>query len=291
MAQVVGVHGIWQHSRSPDELDAEWKPPLFGGLTRLQSDLKPTFEVAFYGDLFRRADQPLEAAPSGALGPWEQQLARAYIQGAIDGGERIPPLPDDSEGLETLGPGQDLLSLLMRSRRFVRLIERPFFQNDAAGLHLNQVYRYLHEPDIREEARRRVRATIRDDTRIVLGHSLGSVVAYEALCSLSAERTAELHLVTMGSPLGIPNLIFERLEPTPLEISRQNSGRSPGVLSWTNLSAPNDVVALIKQLEPLFDFNICDFSVDNGYVRDNPHAVGAYLNTETTAQAILRSLE
>lgn len=289
MAQVVGVHGIWQHQRGSNELRAEWEPPLRDGLKKVGAELEPTLELVFYGDLFRKPDQTLGAERSRELSPWERDLARAYVQGAIDAGERIPPLPD--EGLETLGPGQDLLLLLMRSKRFVKLLEAPVFAKDPAGLHLSQVYRYLHEPELRDAARQRVRDAIGDDTRVVLGHSLGSVVAYEALCSLSSERTKNLHFVTMGSPLGIPNLIFDRLRPSPQELLGHTGGRSPGVASWTNLSAPNDPVALVKELKrPLFDFDVHDVLVDNGYLRDNPHSIGAYLNTETTGHVVAQAL-
>lgn len=49
------------------------------------------------------------------------------------------------------------------------------------------------------------------DTRVVVGHSLGLVVAYEALCA--HPQWPVQALVTLGSPLGRRNLIFDKLVP------------------------------------------------------------------------------
>ena len=57
----------------------------------------------------------------------------------------------------------------------------------------------------------------------MVGHSLGSVVAYEALCAHPEWPVRAL--VTLGSPLGIRNLIFDRLVPAP---AAGDSGRGAG---------------------------------------------------------------
>ena len=77
----------------------------------------------------------------------------------------------------------------------------------------------------------------------VIGHSLGSVVAYEYLCRYQP-ASVEL-LVTLGSPLGIPNLVFDRLTPAP----SSGAGAWPGaVADWVNVADPDDIVALRKHL-------------------------------------------
>ena len=95
--------------------------------------------------------------------------------------------------------------------------------------------------------------SIGDDTRVMVGHSLGSVVAYEALCA--HPQWPVRALVTLGSPLGIRNLIFDRLVPAPR--LRPTAGRVRGrgrgrVRSWVNVADEGDVVALVKDLRPLF---------------------------------------
>lgn len=122
----------------------------------------------------------------------------------------------DAEG--TLGgvPGsvQAGLRALSQSRFFARVAERMLVAD------LRQVRRYLTDPVLRAAARQRVMAAIGPDTAV--GHSSGSVVAYEALCAL--EEHGVRSLVTLGSPLGIPHLIFDRLDPPP----QAGVGRWPG---------------------------------------------------------------
>ena len=56
-------------------------------------------------------------------------------------------------------------------------------------------------------------------------------------------------LLTLGSPLGIRNVVFDRVTPTP----GPAGGVWPGAVSrWVNVADPNDVVALRKDLQPLF---------------------------------------
>jgi hypothetical protein len=56
-------------------------------------------------------------------------------------------------------------------------------------------------------------------------------------------------LVTLGSPLGVPNLIFERLTPAPAD----GAGAWPGGVSgWVNVADADEVVALRKRHAPIF---------------------------------------
>jgi len=93
----------------------------------------------------------------------------------------------------------------------------------------------------------------------VIGHSLGSVVAYEALCQKPANVVT---FVTIGSPLGIQNLIFHKLTPRP---SPEGIGAWPGkVKHWTNIADKGDIVALEKNLAPFFGPTVRDVMVYNG---------------------------
>ena len=117
---------------------------------------------------------------------------------------------------------------------------------------LQQVRRYMTDPQVRRAAQDRVAAEVGEDTRVVVGHSLGSVVAYEALCAHPEWPVRAL--VTLGSPLGIRNLIFDRLVPAPAAAGPGGvRGAWPGgVRSWVNVADAGDVVALVKDLRPLF---------------------------------------
>ncbi|MFD6394954.1 hypothetical protein ACFWF2_33085, partial [Nocardia sp. NPDC060259] len=111
--------------------------------------------------------------------------------------------------------------------------------------------------------------------------------AYETLCSTPDHRVRAL--VTLGSPLGIPNLIFDRLDPTPTDGVAAWPGRSE--LVWTNIADSGDIVALVKQLHPLFgDGFAC--RVRDAMVHNDVHAHSAvpYLTDALTGQVIADGL-
>jgi alpha-beta hydrolase superfamily lysophospholipase len=152
---------------------------------------------------------------------------------------------------------------------------------------LQQVRRYMTDPQVRQAALDRVAAGIGEDTRVVAGHSLGSVVAYEALCA-NPEWPVQA-LVTLGPPLGIRNLIFDRLVPAPAaRASGGMQGTWPGgVRSWVNVADVGDVVALVKDLRPLFGDQVACYLVHNG---SHAHDVRPYLTAAETGAAIAAGL-
>lgn len=129
-----------------------------------------------------------------------------------------------------------------------------------------------------------VRERVTADTQVAIGHSLGSVVAYEYLCQ---DQAASVKLLApAGSPLGIPNVVFDRLTPAPV----CGKGRWPGtVAAWVNVADRDDLVALRKDLEPLLPgplpgIKVTDRLVDDG---DDPHAIGPYLSARQIGAALL----
>jgi pimeloyl-ACP methyl ester carboxylesterase len=127
-------------------------------------------------------------------------------------------------------------------------------------------------------ARNRVIQALGDDTSVLIGHSLGSVVAYEALCALSHNPVQTL--ITIGSPLGIRNLIFEQLQPAPMS----GIGQWPtGVTRWVNIADQGDIVALVKQLASRFGPGVFDRLVDNGA---QAHDAGRYLCSKELGDAV-----
>ncbi|MGN2638594.1 hypothetical protein ACTD5D_20935 [Nocardia takedensis] len=212
---------------------------------------------------------------------WEQELLVAWWQAAADVDPEAVRVPGDQSLASTPVPVQTILHQLSRSRFFAGLAARSMIGN------LKQVRRYLFEPDLREQIQNRVRAVIDADTRVVLAHSLGSVVAYETLCSMPGHQVRAL--VTLGSPLGIPNLIFDRLHPAVVD--GVGAWPGPGELVWTNIADRGDVVALVKKLDPLFgtEFTqrVRDAVVDNGA---RAHDASPYLTDRLTGQAITDGL-
>jgi hypothetical protein len=286
MPKIVGIHGIAQQYKGENELRAEWLPALKDGLTVAgRSDAADAIgdgelRVSFFGNLFRpRAPMGAEFPPSTAAdltsGEEIELLTELYDEAvALE-----PALGPPTGALGSVRVGvQVMAERLLRSRTFARLIsERALVGN------LKQVTQFLDVPQTKDKVLARVHEEIDDSTRILIGHSLGSIVAYEYLCRYQPPRI-EL-LVTLGSPLGIPNVIFNRLTPTPGEAG----GTWPSAVTrWVNVADPDDVVALRKQLAELFPpppgvAPVADELVDNG---DKPHAIRPYLNAAETGAAL-----
>jgi alpha-beta hydrolase superfamily lysophospholipase len=134
----------------------------------------------------------------------------------------------------------------------------------------------LHDPDIKASVLQRVHKKVTSETKVIVAHSLGSIVAYEALCMNDDWHVDTL--ITLGSPLGIRNLVFDALTPKPKD------GRAiwPRVRRWVNIVDQGDIVALEKHLAPYFG-NVEDKVVYNGW---HSHDVTRYLCTRETGEAI-----
>lgn len=285
MAGIVGIHGIAQQFGGGYALERVWYDALRDGLAasghrRVAEALTAAdVRVAFFGDLFRPPgtmavhDRPFSVAD---VEPGlERDLLTAFYRAAL--------AQDPSLGMPDgmMSPGRTVIRIMLeklaRTTTFARIAERAFVGN------LKQVAAFLTDPAVKQNVLERVREQMSNGPRVVIGHSLGSVVAYEYLCH---DRPASVELlVTLGAPLGIPNVIFDKLSPAPVA----GVGAWPGeIASWVNIAAPDDIVALRKDLAPLFPGirpgqAVIDSLVDNG---DEPHAINRYLNARQTGRAL-----
>ncbi|WP_433760239.1 hypothetical protein [Nocardia sp. CA-135398] len=284
MSVVVGVHGIAQQYRGGYQLATVWLDAVRDGLVagghsqRAGELAAGDLRVAFFGDLFRPTGAMAGAEPPftpGDVRPGpERELLTALYQRAVE----VQPELGPPAG--AMGPGlvavQVMVERLLRSRTFAGVAQHALIGN------VKQAVRFLAEPMVKAKVLERVSAMVGPDTRVLVGHSLGSVVAYEYLCRTAAPVQL---LLTLGSPLGVPNLIFDRLTPAP----SNGTGTWPaGVARWVNIVDVNDVVPLRKRLADLFPppdgiARISDRIVDNG---DAPHAIERYLNAAETGTAM-----
>jgi pimeloyl-ACP methyl ester carboxylesterase len=287
MAKVVCVHGVGQHRETPNTLHAAWAPALCGGVSLADGILaEEAVSCAFYGDLFRPPGRRLSVVDpliqAEDLGLFEQDLLVKWWEEAARTDLAVIA-PDARTLARTSRSAQAALRALSGSRFFAALGERALLGD------LRQVRDYFHNPETRRQARQRVSEAVTDDTRVLVGHSLGSVVAYEALRANPGWPVKML--VTLGSPLGIPNLIFDRLDPTPLSAAEAQPGprgRWPGKgREWVNVADEGDVVALVKDLQVGFGPGVDCWVVDNGATA---HDVRPYLTALETGQAVWKGL-
>ncbi|TMR09669.1 hypothetical protein ETD86_42705 [Nonomuraea turkmeniaca] len=113
-----------------------------------------------------------------------------------------------------------------------------------AQLFAPEVAAYLTDQAKREKCRQVVAETIRRNRpKVVIAHSLGSVVTYEALWA-NPDLRVDL-LITLGSPLGMRNVVFERLLPAPMN---GRGERPSGVRRWVNIADKDDIAAIPPEL-------------------------------------------
>ncbi|MFE6755758.1 antibiotic ABC transporter ATP-binding protein [Streptomyces sp. NPDC057684] len=294
MARVVLVHGVAQQFEGPELLSLRLGAALRDGVKLATGTVLRPEDVAcaFYGNCFIEP-----GTRSNGLPAWDEhdvedgleaELLDAWWRQAAEIDDAVEPA--DEEG--TRGPAGYAASRMLLSRwvreRLNGLTQARFFQPVSERIligELKQVRRYLDEPPVWQAARAAVAAEIGPDTRVVVAHSLGSVVAYEALCENPDWPVTDL--VTVGSPLGLP-VIHRRLSPLPVE----GRGAWPGgVVRWTNVADSGDIVALVGALAPQFvsgpGDGVDDRTITNGA---RMHDFERYLTAPKTGTAVAAGL-
>lgn len=249
MAVIVGVHGAFHQYWGPNQLRSRWLPAVQDGLLHAGVELPADeFEVAFYGDLFR---PDIEAGR-----PDDDEIRRIARQiGLLDLIE------------ERFGEGGYELLAEELGREHLRQL-------------INQLGRYFANEDLRSEIRSRMELVVGPDTRVVVAHSMGTVVAYEALVG-HPEWTVDT-FVTLGSPLA-GEFVRAKLQPP---VGDPGSGVWPGVRRWVNVIAVGDTVVRETDFGRWFP-RIEVASVDNGA---DAHRAEPYLNATVTGAAIAAGL-
>ncbi|MFJ7177467.1 hypothetical protein ACIQXA_13925 [Streptomyces massasporeus] len=275
MARIVGVHGVGKQRLGSKTLLKDWEPALADGLDRAGAPQLASgdLHMAFYGDLFRPAGHTLAVGDpmftADDVDEVEAELLMEWWAACARVDPAVPP-PGGDTLVRSPRAVQTALRVLQHSRFFGGISLR------ALVFDLKQVRRYLTDEDLRVAARKAVEEAIGPDTRVVVAHSLGSVVAYEALCAREGHGVRAL--VTLGSPLGM-RMVVDRLRPGP--------ETWPGTESWTNVVDEGDVVAAVKDLSLFFGTGVVGKVVHNG---SHAHDATLYLTAEETGEAVAEGL-
>ena len=151
---------------------------------------------------------------------------------------------------------------------------------------------------LREELARMLRKCKRKDI-LLIGHSMGSIIAYDVLTS--AVPDINIHtLVTVGSPLGLPPVMLKILAEQNKKPKKHITLRTPEniIKAWHNFADPADKIAVNYKLSDDYDKNsknvrAIDAIIYNNYEYQgerNPHSIYGYLRTPEFAHVIYNFL-
>ena len=247
VTEVVVVHGAFHEMWGPSQVLSRWIPALRDGAWLAGGTLDDaSVGAAFYGDLFRHLPGTADS---------DDELREIAAQAGLTDALRNR-LGEDGMAAVVKALGMDMV------RRVV----------DQAG-------RYLADPVLRERVIQRVADAVDDDTRVIVAHSLGTIVSYQAL--VEHPEWPVRTFITIGSPLGNIELLGPHLGI--------ESGAAPwpgGVETWTNITAPTDQVCAGTVLSNVFPA-VVDAVVDNGHRGHDPEP---YLCAQATGTALVAGL-
>ncbi len=279
---IAGIHGIGYQRLTAATEQPKWRKALARSLAiaEVETTYADTLQFLAYGDLFLprgvRAgpDPPYDA--TSVTDDFEKDLLQSWFLEAQRTDPRLRKAGENVRLIPTPNVIQHILNELSLSKTFAGLSERALIFN------LKQVSSYISDRSIHDAIQKRIADDMPKGTRLIIAHSLGTVVAYEAICA-HPEWNIE-GLITMGSPLGLHNLIFERLVPQPVT----GVGKWPENLKWwTNVADEGDVVAIEKKLSNRFGERVEDWVIDNGVLEI--HGAEKYL-AQPAVGAALRHL-
>jgi hypothetical protein len=287
--RLVLVHGRSQQGRNPVELQSIWLEALRRGAAKLNRTLPDRLDVAFpfYGDKLdefaRQFDVPLTTDIQAKGAPvnsdflsFQADVAEAMRQRAGITDSQV----QEEFGTNTTEKGPQNWAWV---QAIIRAIDRNAggLSQSAIETFMRDVYLYTTHAGVRDAINQIVGAALNETPSVVIGHSLGSVVAYNVLRTDHRALKVQAY-VTVGSPLAI-RAIRDRFRPI---------GFPTPAKTWYNAFDPKDVVALYPLDAKNFPVNpaIENYaSVLNA--TDDHHGIIGYLDDADVAKHILNALE
>lgn len=273
---IVGVHGIAKQQLGRRSMLEAWQAALGDGMERAgmaREMPNPDLDIAFYGDVFL----PERDETKGTV-----SLGDDWLLAGIDEAEEtelaeqaVLDFPAAFEGKN--GKDKAFTQTPKPLQHVIRALDSYFWP--SAGIlfvgELRQVRRYLRDPGLKAKVHQRVHAAVTAGarTRVLIGHSLGSVVAVEYLRS-HPDVKVDL-LLTCGSPLGA-RLVRSKM---------RDAGTLPANATlWTDVRDPRDPVAFSGELSAFWP-GVIDREVDN---QGDAHSVERYLRKRRTGEAVIK---
>lgn len=280
--RILLVHGMAMEKYSAPATRAKWAMAIRACI--LRSDwgkenkaLVPTrdeIDLVFWADLFKPPSIEAEEEISKGLADDLRQKYYEFLRGIMVFADKRATFGADGEPTGLVGR-------LVNSR----VAQTVFYMQNSRFLNAARGAKGGAYDLIQARLRSKLTPASGGAPPIVIGHSLGSVIAYEGLCY---NKPAVDTFITIGSPLATPYLIVQPLR----ERFARLIGRStkvplpfPDVRQWLSFYAPQDVWAVpVPSLRPLFanPTRLQEIEVPHGSTLKphNTHKITAYLEAD-----------
>ena len=266
---IIGIHGLSNKPKA-DLLSKGWELAIKEGLSKNYKIDNPNinFESVYWADvLYEEADTNADLykeAESGAIKSYKENWLDHVREGIFEWGGDILDKMHESCGVNVIG-------------------------NKILETKLPDLSKYYKDDNIQKELRKRLEKVILDnvDKKIMLiSHSMGSIIAYDVLREIGRKYPLLVinHFITMGSPLGIPQVRYK--------ISQENAlVRTPTVVAkWSNFSDKRDPVAIDISLADDYEANDSGVQVKDTLVANDwgviHHKSYGYLRTPEVSKVI-----
>lgn len=286
---IIGIHGLG--NKPPEHLLGKWwKDAMTEGLENSGYDTGLTkFRLAYWADiLYDKRQDPDEKDPASPYFMDEKYNEAAGDFSAEDYTTRKRVIDFLGRQMNRIFLNEDLS--LNYSFISDTIIRRYF--NDLEIYYSGSILDIKNNESFKagELIRERLYSLLNDhrnDEIMLIGHSMGSIIAYDVLTFLAPDIRINT-FVTMGSPLGLPAVISRiAAEGRQRGIGNQLT-TPPGVNGkWYNFSDLHDKVSFNYKLSDHYFKNIhgikpADILIVNNYESDgvrNPHKSFGYLRT------------
>lgn len=285
--RILLVHGIAQNGKNPENLKKIWINTLSEGLLSLGKQLPEdiSFDFPFYGDELEKYKQSTALPNTEDIitkGVGQNREYEEFLQSALN--EMYVKVQLNDSDIEAEMGGAEAREKGPQNWAWVQAIARAIDKQftDTSGFviqnFLRDVYLYTNSPTVTKSINAIIERELTNEPTIVIGHSLGSVVAYNVL--KDNEGVFNLcKFITVGSPLGIKAISSQLGIPE----NYANEG-------WYNAYDERDIVALNPLDNTYFPTDPPIYN-NNGVHNQtkNRHGIKGYLNNTDIAQEILNA--
>ena len=235
------VHGRNPTGKEPKELLEHWLAAIEQGCSAAGLTAPPgeTFTMPLYGDRFDALLEGVDAPLAEQIGqrdldsldPQYLEFRQAFFEEVRTGAGITDSQVSDE--LELLGAERNP-SRVQRAQAALQALDKymPRLTEGALDGYARDLWVYLATPHIRDDIDRFVFASVGSEPTLVLGHSLGSLIAYSMLRRVHNRPIPRL--ITLGSPLGL-GAVKNQFRPLNFP---------DGIGDWFNGYDERDLIAL-----------------------------------------------